>query len=39
MYEFGVSLRLWMIVFMVSKLNKVMGKSFELWNQNWKVLV
>ena len=27
-----------MIVFMVSRWNKVIGKSFEVWNQNWKVL-
>ena len=27
-----------MIVFMVSRLNKVFGKSFEVWNHNWKVL-
>ena len=38
MYEFGVSPRLWMIVFMVSRLNKVFEKSFEVWNHNWKVL-
>ena len=30
MYEFGVSLRLWMIVFMVSRLNKIFGKGFEV---------
>ena len=23
---------------MVSRLNKVFGKGFEVWNQNWKVL-
>ena len=28
-----------MIVFIVSRLNKVFGKSFEIWNKNWKVLV
>ena len=38
MYKFGVFLRLWVIVFVVSKLNKVFGKGFEEWNQNWKVL-
>ena len=27
-----------MIVFMVSRLNKVFGKGFEEWNHNWKVL-
>ena len=30
MYKFGVSLRLWMYVFMVSKLNKVIGKRSEV---------
>ena len=30
MYEFEVSLRLWMIIFMVSRLNKVFGKGFEV---------
>ena len=29
MYEFGISLRLWMIIFMVSRLNKGFGKGFE----------
>ena len=38
MYEFKVSLRLWVIVFMVSRLKKVFGKGFEEWNQNWKDL-
>ena len=32
MYEFEVFLRLWMIVFMVSRLHKVSGKDFEVWN-------
>ena len=38
MHEFGVSLCLEKMVFMVSSLNKVFGKSFEVWNQNQKVL-
>ena len=38
MYEFRVSPRLWMIVFMVYRLNKVFGKIFEVWYHNWKVL-
>ena len=25
------------MVFMVSRLNKVLGKGFEVWNMNWKV--
>ena len=32
MHEFGVSMRLGKMVFMVSRLNKVFGKSFEVWN-------
>ena len=35
MHEFGVSLRLGNMVFMVSRFNKVFGKCFEVWNQNW----
>ena len=38
MQEFGVSLRLRKMVFIVSRLNKVFGKGFEVWNQNWKAL-
>ena len=38
MHEFGVSLRLWMVLFMGSRLNKACGKDFEVWNQIWKVL-
>ena len=38
MHEFGVSLRLGKILFMASRLNKVFGKGFEVWNQNWKIL-
>ena len=25
------------MVFMVYRLNKVLGKGFEVWNMNWKV--
>ena len=32
MHEFGISLRLGKMVLMVSKLNKVFGKCFEVWN-------
>ena len=45
MHEFGISLRLWMMVFMVSRLrqNKWKGfksmepnlESFGLWLENW----
>ena len=38
MHEFRVSLRFREMVFMVSLLNKVFGKGFKVWNQNWKVL-
>ena len=38
MHEFGVSLRLGKMVFMVYRLNKVFRKGFKVWNQNWKVL-
>ena len=38
MHEFGVSLRLKKMVYMVSRLNKEFGKGFEEWNHNWKVL-
>ena len=38
MYEFEVSLRLGKMIFMVYRLNKVFGKGFEIWNNNWKVL-
>ena len=32
MYEFVVSLRLEMMVCVVSRLNKVFGKGFKVWN-------
>ena len=38
MHEFRVSLRFENMVFMVSRFNKVFGKCFGVWNQNWKVL-
>ena len=38
MHEFGVSLRLLKMVFMVYRLNKVFGKGFEVWNKNRKAL-
>ena len=38
MHEFRVFLRLLNMVFMVYRLNKVFGKSFKIWNKNWKVL-
>ena len=38
MHKFRVSLRLGKMIFMVSRLNKVFGKDFEVLNQNWKVL-
>ena len=38
MHEFGVSLRLWMIVFTFLWLSKVYGNILEVWNQIWKVL-
>ena len=37
MHEFRISIRLWMVLFMVSTLNKAFGKDFEVWNHNWKV--
>ena len=38
MYEFGVSLRLGMMVCMVSRVKHVFGKVLEVWNNIWKVL-
>ena len=38
MHEFEVSLRLETIIFMISRLNQIFGKSFEVWNHNWKIL-
>ena len=38
MYKFEVFLRFGKMVFMVSRLKNVFEKSFEVWNQNWKVL-
>ena len=37
MHEFLASLRIGNMIFMVSKLNKIFGKGFEVWNQIWKV--
>ena len=38
MQEFRFPLSLGNMVFMVSRLNKIFGKSFEVWNQKLKVL-
>ena len=39
MHDFGVYLRLGMMIFMVSTIKKkLFGKVFEVWNQIWKVL-
>ena len=38
MHKFRVSLSLGKMIFMVSRLNKLFGKGFEVWNQNRKVL-
>ena len=38
MNEFGVSLRLRMMVYMVSRVKQVFGNVLEVWNKIWKVL-
>ena len=36
MHEFGVSLRLWMIVFMVSKVKRSIWKGFRSMEQDFE---